>query len=100
MSRGTKYFLLAIVAGLVAWVIGVTLVGYAEVTYFTSSGNVDMLNANAVAVALRDPTFTATVSWGGITLRGTYWTFVFPLLLGLLTFVGVLLLARFRRPAP
>jgi hypothetical protein len=100
MSRGTKFFLLAIVVGLVAWVIGVTLIGYAEVTYFTNSGAVDMLNANAVASALGDPSFTATVSWGGITLRGAHWTFAFPLLLGFLAFVCTLFVARLRRRAP
>lgn len=98
MTRGTKYFLLAIVGGVIAWVIGTTVVGYADTRYFTSGGTVDMLNATAVSTALRDPSFTATLTWGSFTLRGVHWTFSLPLLLAAIAFIVILLVARVRAP--
>jgi hypothetical protein len=102
VTRGTKYFLLAIAAAAVAWAIGTIAIGYAEIRYFTSSGAVDMLNATAISVALSDPSFTATLTWGGFTLKGIHWTFSLPLLLAAITFVSVLVVAkaRGRRAAP
>jgi hypothetical protein len=97
MSRGSKYFLLALGGGVFAWVLGVMLIGYADVRYFTSSGVVDMLDPAAISAALSDPSFTATVSWGRLSLTGVHWTFSFPLLLATATFIGVLLIAKIRQ---
>lgn len=97
MTRGTKYFLLALGGAVAAWVIGTTLIGYADIRYFTNAGTVDMLNPTAISTALRDPSFTATVSWGRFVLKGIHWTFSFPLLLAAITFIAVLLFAKVRR---
>lgn len=98
MTRGTKSFLLAICAAITAWVIGLYLVGSATIRHFTSRGSVDMTDASQVARALRDPTFDATMSWGGVTLTGVHWPGTFPIILGLVAFVLVLIVRVATRP--
>lgn len=98
MTRGTKYFLLAVGSAVVGWVIGTALVGFAEITHFTSRGTVDMLSASAISAALRDPTFTATLRWGSFELTGMHWISLLPLLIGFFSFVSVLCVAWVRRP--
>lgn len=47
--------------------------------------------------AIMDPTFTATLSWGSITLQGLYWSFAFPLGLAVGAFVLGLAIGHARR---
>lgn len=92
MRKSTKKTLTAVGSAFLAWVIGTYLIGVASVRNFTSSGDVDMMDSLTVSRALGDPSFTATYSWGSLTLEGHHWAFSFPLLLALFTFVAAVIL--------
>ncbi len=102
MTRSNKYFLSAIAAALVTWILGVYLIGISDVRDFTASGLADMNDPYKVGQALRDPTFTTTYSWGEVTLTGAYWGFVFPIVLAVAAFTVVVLIGvlRNRRAKP
>lgn len=88
-SRSTKLFLTASAAAIVSWVAGTILIGKATIRYVTSSGVVDMTKADQALRAVQDPTFTATVSWGTVTLTGTAWVFMLPILLAIAAVLAV-----------
>lgn len=92
LSRSSKIFFAASAAAVVSWVVGTILIGRAVIRYITAAGVVDMTKPGQVLGAVQDPTFTATVSWGALTLRGTAWVYMLPILLaivGALAVVGI-----------
>ncbi len=99
MTRGTKYFLSALVASLISWLFGVYLVGIASFRHYTAHGDVDMSNTSEIQLALADPTFTAELGWGAIKLTGLYWSFALPLLLAAGAFFLVVAAGLVRRKA-
>ncbi|HSE01489.1 MAG TPA: hypothetical protein VLB72_12215 [Burkholderiales bacterium] len=90
ISPGLKTTLVAIISAVVAWALGIWLVGIADVTYLTAEGVVNMTDPNAVSAAVNDPTFTSTTAWGGLKLEGLHWPFVLPYLLAGVTFLSVI----------
>lgn len=88
LSRSSKLFFAASAAALFGWVFGTILIGKASIRHLTSSGPVDMTNPEAALRAIQDPTFTASMSWGTLTLTGTAWPIVLPVLCAI---VGVAL---------
>ena len=81
MRQGTKKLLITTSSIVLGWLVGTYLVGIASVRHFTSSGDVNMLDATAIHRALDDPTFSAIYSWGGITLEGEHWALSIPFVL-------------------
>lgn len=79
MISNKKRLLVAIAAAVFAWLGGTWLVGVADEQYLTAAGVVDMSDPFVIERAIMDPTFTATLSWGSITLQGLYWSFAFHL---------------------
>ena len=98
MTRGTKSFLMAIFAALFAWAAGTTMIGMAKIRHTTSTGVVDMTDASQITRALRDPSFTASVTWGDFTLHGTAWPFLFPVILAVSVFMVVLVVRAITKP--
>lgn len=98
MRRSTKYFLLAIISGFLTWAFCTTLIGYADVIYLTDGGPVDFSDTVALSSAIDDPSFTATYTWGEVTLRGFFWGGWGPLVLGGLAFMSVFVIERLRKP--
>ena len=80
LSRSSKLFFIASAAAVPGWVVGTILIGKAFVRYVTATGVVDMTNSEMALRAVQDTTFTAKVSWGALTLTGTAWPIVFPIL--------------------
>ncbi len=102
MARSKKVLLVAMLAAVVAWLGGTFVVGTADTRWYTASGTVNMLDPVAIDRALRDPTFTASLTWWQFSLVGKYWALTLPIGLGVATFVLVLvvghLLGRRTRP--
>lgn len=94
MSRSGRNILIATIAAFIAWILGTALVGTAEEHHMTASGLVDMTNALDISRAMKDPTFTASLSWGSVSLNGLLWSTLLPVLLAALAFVGTLVFAR------
>lgn len=91
-SRSTKLFFAASAAAILSWVVGTILIGKASIRYVTSSGVVDMTRPDEALQAVQDPTFTAIVSWGTVTLTGTAWVFMLPMLFAIASALTVYLL--------
>lgn len=87
MTSDKKRLMVAIAAAVFAWLVGTWLVGVADEQYLTAAGVVNMSDPFAIERAIKDQTFTATLSWGSITLQGLYWSFAFPLGLAVGAFV-------------
>lgn len=94
MTRPKKILLIAVVSTCLAWLAGTFLVGIAHPNWYTASGAVNMLDPMAIDHALKDPTFTGSLSWGEFSLAGKYWALLLPLGFGLAAFVLVFVIAR------
>lgn len=94
MTRSKKIILIAVASAFLAWLAGTFLVGIANEHWYTASGAVNMLDPLAIGRVLRDPTFTASLSWGEFSLVGKYWGIFLPLAFAIGTFVLVLGIGR------
>ena len=96
MTKSKKILLIAVVSAFMAWLAGTFLVGIANEHWYTASGAVNMLDPVAIERALRDPTFTASLSRGGFSLVGKYWGPFLPIAFAIGAFVLVLGIGRLR----
>ncbi len=94
MTRSKKTLLIAVVGAFLAWLAGISLVGIADEHWYTATGTVNMLDPIAIDRALRDPTFTASLSWGEFSLVGKHWAFLLPVTFAVGAFVLVLVIGR------
>lgn len=94
MTRSKKILLIAVIASFLAWLAGTFLVGTANEHWYTASGAVNMLDPIAIDRALKDPTFTASLSWGKFSLTGKYWGLFLPIGFAVGAFVSVLVIGR------
>lgn len=94
MTRSKKILLIAVVASFLAWLAGTFFVGTANEHWYTASGTVNMLDPMAIDRALKDPTFTASLSWGEFSLAGKYWGLFLPIGFAVGAFVFVLGIGR------
>lgn len=94
MTRSKKIILFAVASAFLAWLAGTFLVGIANEHWYTGSGAVNMLDHLAIDRALRDPTFTASLSWGEFSLVGKYWGIFLPIAFAIGAFVLVLGIGR------
>lgn len=94
MTRSKKILLIAVVGAFLAWVAGTFLVGIANERWYTASGAVNMLDPMAIDRALRDPTFTTSLSWGGFSLVGKHWALSVPIAFAVGAFVLVLVVGN------
>ena len=94
MTRPKKILLIAVVGAFLAWLAGTFLVGIANVHWHTALGTVNMLDPMAIDRALRDPSFTASLSWGDLSLVGKYWALFLPIAFAVGVFVLVLVVGH------
>ena len=94
MTRSKKILLIAVVVSFLAWLAGTFLVGTANEHWYTASGTVNMLDPMAIERAFKDPTFTASLSWGEFSLTGKYWALFLPIAIAVGAFVFVLVIGR------
>lgn len=94
MTRSKKLLLIAVVGAFLAWLAGTFLVGIANEHWYTASGTVNMLDPMAIDRAIRDPTFTASLSWGEFSLVGKHWTLLLPIAFAVGEFVLVLVVGH------
>ncbi|MCG8096021.1 MAG: hypothetical protein JAZ17_20780 [Candidatus Thiodiazotropha endolucinida] len=96
MSRGTKTILLAMLVAVLLWVVGTYLVGMSYIEYTTSQGVVDMSQPREISKAVKDPTFTAILSWRSVQIQGLYASALLPILFAIVGIIATVLI-RIRR---